>query len=102
MFFIDFKRIYSKYVAVPSIEDTVHYTDNKEFVDVKYVQWLICDKNCYDKNGYADEQLPVDIPLFGEDMENCYSYQPDYPNADVKMQSKILKHLGFDVRNMGD
>lgn len=64
----------------------------------QYIQWWIVKKDFYDRYGYIDDcHLGIDIPDFGEDMESCFSYQKDWPNSDLELQSSLLRDMGFEV-----
>ena len=77
---------------------TGYYAIPEDDKDYDNLQWWIVEKSFYDKEKYMpDFHLKLDIPDFGQDMESCFSYQPDYPSKDLEKQSKLLTDMGFTI-----
>lgn len=96
MFTLCLDKFYRNYVAFA--------TEELDCRDIKHLSWSFVHRDnvttvrYHSKTSFSYyDLLEVDIPLFGEDMEGCYSYQPEYPNTDFRMQSKILEYLGFMI-----
>lgn len=90
--------------AIPQISTGTYYPKDKNCMwlwkqpyERNFIEWqfvLILTPDDYDIG------QGLDIPLFGEDMENSYSFQIDYPNGDFEIQAKILHHFGFQVMDL--
>jgi len=57
--------------------------------------WWITTKEFWHENHYMDDGEPtLDIPAFGNAMENCYEHAR---NGTYEEQAKLLSGMGFEV-----
>lgn len=96
-------KIGNGYVAIPEYQFTPFdkagkICDNEH----RYIQWWITLKEFWEKyECINDVTLALNIPDFDEDMESCFSYQPEYPCDDAVKQATILHNMGFEILPLG-
>lgn len=102
---MDVKIRTCNFKAIPQINKSGYYPKDKdgnylwdEAYERDYIEWQFIHTILSDD---YDISQGLDIPLFGEDMENSYSFQIHYPNDDFELQAKILHHYGFQVIDLG-